>query len=388
MSFVRQTLIALVLIAGTGALWVAYVPSAAAVLDRVGVLALLGIDPPAQQAQDGGRRGGGGDTEVLVEQVALRALADEISAIGDGQALRLVTVRGETSGLIGEIGVASGAYVEADTVIVTLDDRAERIALDRALILLEDAQTNLDRLSQLVTTGAVSSVSRQDAELALRTAELEVAQAEYDLDRRVIRAPIAGWVGLIDLEIGQRISAQDPLATISDRSEIIIDFRVPERVIGQLAIGQPITVTPLAMRTTTLTGDIRAIDTVVDRASRTLRVQGRLDNRDDLLRSGMAFSVALAFSGETLPAIDPLALQWSRDGSFVWVVRDGAVDRVPVAIRQRNPDSILVEGALTEGDLVVTEGLQSLRPGAAVIIANDPDTGTDQSAANATRQQL
>lgn len=389
MSFLRQTLIALVLVAGTFALWLAYVPSATEVLQRAGLLDLLGIDPVSLQAESApDRRGSSGGTKVIVGPVTQRALADEISAIGSGQAIRQVIVRGEASGLINRIGVTSGAYVDAGTVIVGLDDRAEQIALERARIMRDDAKTDLDRLSQLADTGAVTSVRKQEADLALRTAELEVAQAEYDLDQRVIRAPIAGWVGLIDLEIGQRISAQDPLATITDRSEILIDFRVPERVIGQLSIGQPIQVVPLSMRDTTLTGEIRAIDTVVERASRTLRVQGRLSNEDDLLRSGMAVSVSMAFPGEMLPAIDPLAVQWSRDGSYVWVVRDGTAARVPVTIRQRNPDSVLVEGALEPGDLVVTEGLQSLRPGAPVDIANEIDQSQRQSADSGARRQL
>ncbi|QIE43701.1 efflux RND transporter periplasmic adaptor subunit (plasmid) [Rhodobacteraceae bacterium SC52] len=372
MHILKQLFFALALIAVTFAGWVYYVPSATAVLERAGLLDLVGIEPPEAQAAEGRSTRGGGDAKVLVAPVEYRALADQITAIGDGQALRMVTVRGETSGRIDEIGVESGQRVEVGSIVAKLDDRAERIAADRAQIMYDDARADLDRLTRLADTGAITSVSLQDAELALRTAELEVVQAEYDLEQRIIRAPISGWVGLIDLEIGQRIAAQDPLAVITDRSKIQIEFRVPERVIGQLSIGQPIEVTPLAMRGMTLLGEVSAIDTVVDRASRTLRVQGRLDNDQDLLRSGMAFSVAMAFPGETLPAIDPLSLQWSREGSFVWVVRDGVVQRVPVTIRQRNTDIVLVDGQLEEGEQVVTEGLQTLRPGAPVSVENAP----------------
>ncbi|PWR02690.1 efflux RND transporter periplasmic adaptor subunit [Meridianimarinicoccus roseus] len=390
MTLLKQLALALALIAATVAGWIAYVPSATAVLDRAGLLDLLGMEAPAQEAAQDRRGQRGGDaTRVVTATVEHRALADRITSIGDGQALRMVTVRAETSGRIIEVGVASGEKIGAETVIARLDDRAERIALDRARIMRDDAQADLDRLSQLADTGAVTSVRRQEAELALRTAELELAQADYDLDQRTVRAPIAGWVGLIDLEVGQRVTAQDALATITDRSGILIDFRVPERVIGQLATGQPMQVTPLAMPGTTLTGEISAIDTVVDRASRTLRVQGRLDNAADMLRSGMAFSVALEYAGDVMPAVDPLAVQWSRDGSFVWAVRDGAVARVPITIRQRNTDSVLVEGALEPGEQVVTEGLQTLRPGAQVTIEGAPaDQSDNQSAATTGRRQL
>jgi RND family efflux transporter MFP subunit len=119
----------------------------------------------------------------------------------------------------------------------------------------------------------------------------------------------------------------------------------------------------------------------VDRASRTLRVQGRLDNADDGLRAGQAFSVALSFPGETLPSVDPLAIQWSGDGSFVWLARDGVAERVPVTIRQRTNSAVLVEGALEPGDAVITEGVQTLRPGAEVRVVNGPAAGAEAVAA-------
>ena len=73
-------------------------------------------------------------------------------------------------------------------------------------------------------------------------------------------------------------------------------------------------------------------------------------------------------------------MQWSRDGSFVWVVREGKVARVPVLIRQRTASTVLVEGDLAEGDMVVTEGLQNLRPGATVTIFNPDEARADRSA--------
>ena len=168
--------------------------------------------------------------------------------------------------------------------------------------------------------------------------------------------------------MGDRITAQQALVTITDRSEIVIDFRVPERVIGKMSVGMPFLASPLGLRDVTLTGDITAIDTIVDRASRTLRVQGRVNNDNDQLLAGMAFSVSLSFPGATLLAADPLAVQWSSEGAFVWVVRDDKAARVPVIIRQRNSDQVLIEGDLKPGELVVIEGVQSLRPGTDVSV--------------------
>jgi RND family efflux transporter MFP subunit len=365
----RQILLGLVAVAAAIGIWAFYVPSAAPLLERAGIYGLLGMEPPvAEDAGGSGRGFGGGATQVVIAAAGEGQANARIEAIGDGRAARSVTVRSEATGMIRDLAIAPGSYVEAGALIAQLDDDAQRIAVERARLMVVDTAADLDRLRQLSASGAVSDVQIRTAELALRTAELEVEQAEFELEQRRVIAPIDGWAGLLAVEEGARITAQDSIAVIADRSSIEIDFRVPERFIGALSIGMPIEVTPLARPDQVLAGEIVALDNVVDRASRTLRVQGQLDNADDSLRAGQAFSVALSFPGETLPSVDPLAIQWSGEGSFVWLARDGAAVRVPVTIRQRNSDSVLVEGAVVPGDLVIIEGVQTLRPGTEVEI--------------------
>jgi RND family efflux transporter MFP subunit len=372
MAVLRQTLIGIIVLCVALYAWVVYVPQARDFLDRLGFLSALGIELQQPVAQDAdSRQQPVVQVPVIVAAVDSLALTDRVTAIGDGRANRSVTVRSETVGRITLIAPESGSRVEAGELLVRLDDEAETIALEKARILLENAQDEERRVARLGTSGAVTEVRLRETELALRTAELALRQAEFDLAQRSVVAPISGWVGIIDNEVGDRVSAQEALFIITDRSQILIDFRVPERVIGKMSVGMPISITPLGLRDVVLDGEISAIDTIVDRASRTLRVQGRVDNDEDRLRVGMAFSVALSFPGETLLAIDPLALQWSGDGSFVWRVQDGRVQPVPVRIRNRDSDIVLVEGDLDPGDFVVTEGVQNLRPGSAVIVADD-----------------
>lgn len=369
MHLFRQSLLALLALGLALGIWAVYVPAAAPYLERAGLYDLLGIDPPGAQAPEGGRRGfGGGAAQVVVAPVGTGQANDRIRAIGDGRALRSVTVRSDATGMIRNLAITPGTWVEEGALIAQLDDDAERIALERARLMVVDATRNLDRLRQLGGSGAVSDVQIREAELALRTAELEVEQAEFDLSLRRITAPIPGWAGLLEVAEGDRIGTQDTIAILSDRSSLQIDFRVPERVIGQLSIGMAVEVTPLARPDQLLSGEIVALDNVVDRTSRTLRVQAGIDNADDSLRAGQAFAVTLSFPGDTLPSVDPLAIQWSGDGAYLWAARDGQAQRIPVTIRQRNADSVLVEGAIAEGDLVIIEGVQTLRQGAEIEI--------------------
>ncbi|MGY9049002.1 hypothetical protein P775_13225 [Puniceibacterium antarcticum] len=373
MAILRQILLGAGVIAATLTLWITYVPSAAQWLEKTGLPDALGItiaQAAEPAAQEGDRRGGGA-TQVITAEVMQGTLNDRITAVGDGRALKSVTVRSEATGRIREITFDAGSYVDAGAVMVRLDDEAEQIALDRAHLTLEDAKVEVGRLGSLQNSGAVTSVQIREAELALRNAELEIRQAEFDLSQRVIRAPISGWIGIFAVDQGDRVAAQEELATMTDRSQLLIDFRVPERVIGQLKPGMPVELSPLSNRAQVMTGTVATLDNVVDRSSRTLRVQARIDNADDRLREGMAFSVLLHFEGENYPAINPLAVQWSSEGSFVWAVRDGKVQRVAIVIRQRNSDAVLVEADLAPGEQVVTEGLQTLRPGAEVEPATD-----------------
>lgn len=386
MSLFRQFLAGVLVVAATLTIWIYYVPSARPWLESVGLTDLLGIEAQGSETPDaGGGRGfggGGGAARVIVAAVEEGAVNDIVNSVGDGRAVRSVAIRADATGRIVDIGYPPGSFVEAGSVIFGLDDEAERIARDRAELVLSDARDEFERLSQLEGSGAVTAVRYREAELALKTAELSAREAAFDLERRVIRSPISGWIGIFEIEVGDRVSAQDSLAVITDRSELLIEFRVPERVIGQIATGMRVPIVPLAARSMRLEGVITAIDNQVDRTSRTLRVQATVPNADDLLRDGMAFSVSLELPGVTLPSVDPLAIQWSSDGSFVWAVREDKAVRVPVVIRERSSETVLVEAELAPGELVVTEGVQTLRPGAEVSVVG-PEAEAEASAAAA-----
>lgn len=306
---------------------------------------------------------------MITAKVGEAVREDRINAIGDGRALRSVTVRSGAVGVITKLSIDGGAYVDEGAVLVTLQDEEQTIALEKARIQLDDARTEEARIKRLQSSGATTEVRLRETELALRSAELAVRQAEFDLSQRRISAPISGWTGIIDLQEGDRVNAQDVLLTLTDRSEILIDFRVPERAVRNIKVGQTFQVAPLGFTDKMLTGEISAVDSVVDRASRTLLVQGRVPNTSDLLRAGMAFSVQLSFPGATLLSIAPLAVQWSSEGPFVWTVRDGKAARVDIEIIQRNSDEVLVKAeGLSAGEPVVTEGVQTLREGAEIAV--------------------
>jgi RND family efflux transporter MFP subunit len=359
----KQAVVSLVVLAAAVALWARYFPQASGVLQRAGI-ATAAIEADRAPRDGPGIGGPGAPPVVRAAPVVEATVNDRVSAIGDGLAAQSVTVTPRVAGRVASIEVASGDFVRAGTALVRLDSEVETIALDRARLVLGDAQATLARAEELRRSNAVSEVALRTAELAASQAELALRDAELALEHRVVRAPFDGWVGILGVEVGDQVSTSTPVATLDDRSRILVDFRVPERFVGQLEVGAAVAARPLAQPGLTLIGEIAAVDSRISADTRTIRVRASFDNAEDRLRPGMAFSIDMRFPGDTFAAVDPLAIQWNADGAYVWTAADGQAVQVPVRIVQRDDDAVLVDGALGPGALVVTEGVQLLREGA------------------------
>lgn len=328
---------------------------------------LPGKGGPGPAAGPGGP-GRGGPAPVVVAAVEPAVTDDRVLSIGTGEAARSLTVLPRSSGMVTAIGFTPGAAVAAGAPLITLDDEAERIALEKAEVALADARAKVERYERLSSSAAISPVERDAARSALAAAELEMRQARLDLDRRTVTAPFAGIAGLTDFGVGDMVSPATEIVTLDDRGHLTVTFRVPEAFAARVALGQVVTATTPARPGETFAGSVTALGSRVEADSRTLVVEARIANAGDMLRPGMSFLVSLAFPGRSYPSVPALALQWDREGAFVWRVNGGKVERVGVAIAERRADRVLVTGALAPGDPVVVEGVLRLRAGAEVAV--------------------
>lgn len=380
MNFGRQVFLTLGILGIAGGLWTAFAPGAAPMRARLGL-----PEAAVEAASPGGpgaRGGPGGGPSVVIGAPVTEGRANaRVSAIGDARALRSVTVKPLSSGRLVSLDAAAGTEVKAGDVIARLDDDLEAIALERAELAVEDAETTHERVRRLLERGAATDVQEREARLALDSAKLEARNAGLELERRKVLAPIGGVLGLPPVEVGDQVDTGTAIAAIEDRSSLLVEFRVPERAVGALAVGDAVAATPLARPELSLEGRISALDNRLDAASRTLLVQAALPNADDRLRPGMAFAVEMRLPGDPFPEIDALAIQWGAEGAFVWVERAGRAARVPVRVVQRNAERALVAGELTPGERVVSEGVQRLREGAPLRFVGDPPPAADGAAA-------
>jgi RND family efflux transporter MFP subunit len=384
MSIWKQCLLGIILLAVAAVLWVRYYPGAP------GVLAAWGIDwvpvasasadnsgeKPAPERSASARAPG----MVVTSPITNETINDRLTAIGTGRALSSVAVKPLSSGRLTVVVVQSGAQVEKGDVIARLDSDAEEIAVDRARLTLDNANAKLKRVRALRATNTVTEVQVTDAELEARNAELALREAQLALEHRSVIAPLAGVVGIVPVDTGEYVTSQTTIATIDDRSKILVDFWVPERFAGSVKVGMPLTASSVARPSDVFDGVVSAVDNRIDPESRTLHVQGRIVNPADRLRAGMAFEITMRFPGDTYPAVDPLAIQWGAEGAYVWAVKDGRAHRTDVRIIQRNTSSVLVDGDFSDGDLVVVQGVQNVRDGAEVMVAQQESAAGPLSA--------
>lgn len=319
----------------------------------------------------GGRKGRKGDgasdsIPVIVAPVTEASDGVALELLGTGSARKSVTVYAPVAGEVAQVLFKPGKAVRAGDVLLRLVDRHERLAVDLADAKVNAARVMHTRYEATRGTGAVPDTVSDEARASLRGAEIELAQAREALSDRVVRAPFTGTPGLAAVEVGERIDTDTVLTTLDDRGELHIDMQIPEAYLTRVSVGQPVRALNPAHPGHRFEGQVIEIDSRVDPVTRQIKVRAALPNKDDRLRSGMSFQLQLDLPGERRLSVPELALQWGREGSFVWVVRQGKALQVPARAVQRQNSRVLVEGDLSTADVVVVEGVQRMREGRAV----------------------
>lgn len=389
-DLLRQLILSLIVIVAFALGWLYWAPGAPEMLARAGIALPFGPSVEIAEANarpgpggpGGGRGAAGRATNVITTPVALATINDTLTAIGEGTPVRSVTITAATAGELAEVAVRPGQVVERGAVIARFDDEAEQIEQAGAELAVADAQATLSRTRSLASGSLVATTALSAAQLAADNAELSRRNAQVALARRTVTSPISGTVGLIRVSAGNMVPAQTAITTIDDTSSILIDFWVPERYAAQLSLGMHVNVAAVALIGQSFTGDVTAIDNRIDPASRTLQVQAEIPNPDGMLRAGMGLTVSMDFPGEQYPTVNPLAILWSAQGSYVWKYDNGTARRVMAEIVQRNSDGVLVRADLAPGDAIITEGILQLSDGAQVTLLDGPDgTGADGATA-------
>ena len=308
------------------------------------------------------------DEAVPVVAEDVRFLPDkvEVEAIGTARAVTSAEIYPESAGRVTRVMFSAGDFVRSGQPLLQLDARQERLAVDSARVQVLEAEQLLSRYRRIEDTGAISESQIEAGETALASAQVALRQSQAELADRVIRAPFSGHIGLTEIDPGDRVSDATPIAQIDQRSRLYIDFPAPEEVFTTLREGQVVQVAAFSDPDNPIEARIVSTDTRVSSDTRNFIVRAAIANSGDRFRPGMSFRVMFTRNDATRAAVAEEAIVWGGEGSYLFVVREGNAERIPVTITSRRDGLALVDGQLKAGDRVIVEGVQKIRDGQAI----------------------
>jgi len=345
------------------------------------VLGMAGCGDDRNADQNSNRFGGqSGGAPVVTAPVLLTDLNERLTSVGTARALKSVVIYAENSGRVIAVNIKADSLVAEAQTLLQLDDRDERLAVELATVQLADAE-RLVRRYMTVNTQDMNIPESQldDARAAVDSTRIALAQSQVALDRRQIRAPFQGNVGITEVDVGDRIDTSTMVTTIDDRSVLLVSFSVPEVYVERVTQGTPVSVRLWDAADIAVQGEVTAVDSRIDINSRSFIARAAIDNTEDQFRPGMAFEISVDASRGQYLSVPDVAVQWGADGAYVWIVDEGRAVRREIRLVKRFAGSILVEGDLTEGERVVIEGVQAVRAGAALKVISSKALDADAS---------
>ncbi len=307
--------------------------------------------------------------------VAAQNWRPRLEAVGTVVAVQGVQVANEVPGLVREILFESGQAVKQGAVLVRLDDAVDQAQLRGLQAALGLARVKFQRAAKLVKERSVSQSDYDAARAELTNAQAQVASQQALIEKKVVRAPFDGVLGLRAISLGQYLPTGTAIAPLEQLDPVFVDFSLPERQLGSIGVGQRVRVTSDSRPQQALDGEVIAVDPSVDRSSRMLRLRARLANAERQLRPGMFTRVALDLGRETRVLTLPrIAITYAPYGDAVFAIvdQDGQtiVKQRQVQTGEVLGDAVVIEKGLSAGDKVVLTGQVKLRNGMPVTIDN------------------
>lgn len=302
-----------------------------------------------------------------------------ISAIGTLAPVEGVTLAADADGIVVKIAADSGTAVKAGDLILSLDTSVEDAQLKAAEAAAELAKLQHDRAAELIGKNTISQAELDTATAQLDQANANVAGLKATIERKHVRAPFDGRVGIRLVNLGQFVARGRDLLPIQRLDPIYVNFTVPQHEISSLSIGQKIFVTVDGFHKP-FEGKISAINSQVDPSTRNIGVQALMANPAEQLRAGMFVQVEVELpAGEPQVVIPATAIAYAPYGNSVYIIEKmkGHDGKEYLGVRQQivklgatRGDLIAIEEGVKPGEQVVTAGVFKLRNGSPVQVNN------------------
>jgi len=318
---------------------------------------------------------------VTAGKASFSAWQPKIADVGTLRAVKGADLSLEVAGVVDQIAFSSGDDVEAGVLLLKLRSDDDLAKLQSLQATAELNEITFERDQKQLKLQAVSQATIDTDAANLKNAKAQVAQQQAILDKKTLRAPFAGHLGIRAVDLGQYLGAGTVIVTLQALDPIFMDFFVPQQAVDQVKIGEQIAVKVDAYKDQTFAGEISAINPKVDASSRNVQVRATLKNADHRLLPGMYATVEIPTGApENLITLPQTAISFSPYGDTVYIVDDkgaGADGKPQLVARQSfittgatRGDQMAVLKGVGEGDLIVTSGQLKLHNGSSVLIDN------------------
>ena len=317
---------------------------------------------------------------VEVASVELVTLTDDTQAVGSLRSRRGVVLRPEVSGRITRLNFTDGQRVRKGQVLVQFDDQLPLAQLQQSQAELSIAQANQKRNHELVVQNFISQRSLDESAANLQVAQAKLSLARVTAARLKIVAPFDGIAGIRLVNVGDYLKDGADIVNIEDIDAIYVDYRLPERFQSKVRRGQTAQLDIDALPGRKYTGQLQAIDPLIDANGRSISIRACVDNRQLQLRPGMFARVNTIFGvRENARVIPEEAIVPQSGKQYVIKLIDAAngqartSQRVEVKVGLRSPGKVEITEGLEPGDTVVTSGQQRVqRDGTPVTVVEMP----------------
>lgn len=319
-------------------------------------------------------------TEVTATKAETTHWVPALPAVGSLRAVNGVEIANEVPGVVEDILFESGERVEQGQVLLKLDAATDEAALATLRANAQLTQTEFQRVSELLNKRAVSQAEFDAAQAQLKAAEARVNEQAAQLDKKNLRAPFTGVVGLRQVDLGEYLPAGSPVVEINMLDPIYVEYTVSERELARIDVGYAVELSVAAQPNHTFTGTVSAINSSVNAETRTVRVRATVANPERRLKPGMFANVrTLSPQDRELLVVPRTAISYNTYGNFVYVLTENdegqlITERRSVTTGEVRDGMVEVTDGLKLGETIVKTGLLRLRAGQPVKIVSEYDT--------------
>jgi membrane fusion protein (multidrug efflux system) len=338
-------------------------------------VAALALSSPAGAQQKGG---GQGPVPVIIASAYTDHFVDRVEAIGTLRANETITLASTVTETITAVNFIDGQRVKKGDILVEMTSAEEKALLDQQRALVNEAQKQLDRTRDLAKSGAASSSLLDERQREYSSTRAGLGALQSRLEDHIIVAPFDGVVGLRNISVGALLQPATVITTLDDDSVMKLDFAVPSVFLPTLKPGLAIVATASGFGEE-FKGEITAIDSQIDQATRSVMVRATIPNPEAKLKPGLLMTVELLKNPRESVGVPETAIIPEGRKHSVLVIDETqnppTVEKREIALGTRREGDVEVVDKLKAGEKVVVQGTMVARPGGPVKITAEQQKG-------------